>query len=74
MSDDFKIVRLKGDILEIKIRDLTRRILYKTKVNIYDKKRLAEVFEYLRKFGLDVEGIAAIIKSRTRESDDSDWF
>lgn len=62
---------LKKDILELRIRDMSRKVMYRANVDINNKKKVAEALFYLEKYGLKVEEIAKIIERRKKKGK---WF
>jgi|TARA_Y100000296_G_C5123792_1_gene231776 hypothetical protein len=70
MGVDFKACRvnwLNRDELELKIRDISRKVLYKTRVDLNNEKKLAEALSVLEKYGVDMQKMADIIKSKKKE-------
>jgi len=59
----------RGDVLEVKLVDQTRKIVYRVKVNINDKKAVANVFNTLESYGLDLLEVLAIARSKQ-----DNWF
>lgn len=63
---------LMRDEVEFKIRDMSRKIIYKGRANINNKKQLAEIFSVLKKYGVDLSEINEIIDKKEKKG--NDWF
>jgi hypothetical protein len=59
-----------GDILEVKIKDPSKRVYYRAKCPIHNKKRIREIIDNLRHFGVDVKKIIETVKVEKEEI----WF
>jgi len=50
--------RMGGDILQVKLIDISRRIIYNKRVNVLDRRQIAQICEDLRaKYNIDVVAI-----------------
>ena len=56
--------RIGADQMHIKIKDMSGKIIDKSKVNINDTKKLAECFIFLEKYGVDLDELYEEIKQR----------
>ena len=61
-----------SDILELKLKDESNRLIYKSKVVANDVKKLSLVFASLQSLGVKV--IEAVGKMINQEEKDSGWF
>jgi hypothetical protein len=58
---NFRIKYLGGqEVLVVKILDFSKNVAYKAKANVHDKKRIKEIFESLRSFGVDIDEVMRI--------------
>jgi hypothetical protein len=70
-SKGCRINWLKRDILELRIRDMSRKIMYRANVDLNNKKKVAEALFYLEKYGLDIKELSKIIEKRKKKGK---WF
>ena len=68
---DLSSVKRRGDIVEVRIRDTTRRTIYKYRFNILDKKAIKRFLQILENFsGIS---IVTVMKEKLPEEEPSWW-
>ena len=66
---------IRGDTLEVKLKDETNKTIYKSKVNVVDIKRLSLMMSSLQSLGVKIiESVGDMINETDKDEKDSGWF